>query len=206
MTGQELVDQVKQQGFDNTDAEILGWIDERQKEMVAFARARRDLVSLGNTVVDQQSYSADATIVELLEMTVGGRTYTRGRHADISSAAQDGLVWVGSGIFIPQIDASSVEQFALLPVPTSVEAIVAYAAIRGAAAALGSALVIPDEFVRFLRYGAIATGWELNAEDGNTADRYEAKFEDGKERYRRWIVRRFRGSGPTQIRVAGLNA
>lgn len=207
MTGQELVDQVKQQGFDNTDAEILGWADERQKEMVATARARRKRLSAGPTVADQASYSMPAGVVEIYEVTVDGEPYGRSPHTDIAQANQADLVWVGNGLYVADADSSAVDKITLIPTPEEAGSTVEiYAAVKPDTLTLGGTVFIPDEFVRYLRYGAMATGWDLNAEDGNTSQRYEAGFETGKELYRRWVARRFRGSGPAQIRVKGFNA
>lgn len=207
MTGQDLVNQLKQQGFDNTDAEILTWADERQKEMVAAARARRKLVSIGPTVADQPDYALPASIAHIFEVAVSDAPYSGTIHTDIAAADQSELVWVGNGLWSVGEDSAGVRKVWLIPAPSEAgQTIVLYAAIKADTLTLGGDVYIDDEFVRYLRYGALATGWDLNAEDGNTSDRYEARFEQGVERYRRWVARRFRGSGPAQIRVKGLNA
>lgn len=207
MTGQDLVDRVKPVGFDNTDDEILAWADERQKEMVAAARARRERVAVGNTVADQASYAMPAGIVEIYEVTVGGSPYGRSPHTDIAQANQADLVWVGNGLYVADADSSAVDKITLIPTPEeSGTAIEIYAAIRPVTLTLAGTVFIPDEFVRYLRYGMLASGWDENAEDTGTAERFEQRFEQGVERYRRWVARRFRGSGPAQIRVKGFNA
>ena len=208
MTGQDLVDQLKQLGFDNTDDEILEWANERQKEMVAVARSRRQLVSIGPTVVDQPDYDVPATIVHLFEVAVSGAPYGGTIHTDLALADQSDLVWLGNGLWaVGENEDDGTKKIRLIPAPSEAgQTIVLYAAVRAPELTLAGQVYIDDEFVRYLRYGAMATGWDLNAEDGNTSERYEARFEAGVERYRRWVARRFRGSGPAQIRVKGLNA
>lgn len=207
MTGQDLVDQIKQVGFDNTDDEILGWADERQKEMVAAARARRSLVDIGPTVADQQAYDLPATVVHLFEVTVSDAPYSGTIHTDIALAGQSELVWLGNGLWNVGEDDAGARKLYLIPSPTEDgQTIIAYAALAAETLTLAGDVFIDDQFVRYLRYGAISTGWDLNAEDGGLGERYEARFEQGVERYRRFVNRRFRGSGPAQIRVKGLNA
>jgi hypothetical protein len=210
-TGQQVVDQVKQQGFDNTDTEILGWVDERQKEMVAAARARRKSVSAGPTVAGQGNYTLPEGIVEIFNVRVGtgvlGPLYTRASASVHAAYEQAALSYDGAGFFVPWATNTGTDQFWLVPYPTEAgHTIFIESAIEAETLALADDLFIPDQFVRYLRYGAMATGWDVNAEEGNTSDRYEARFEQGVERYRRWVARRFRGSGPAQIRVKGLNA
>lgn len=207
MTGQDLVDQLKQLGFDNTDLEILGWADERQKEMVAAARSRRQLVSIGPTVADEPEYDLPGNVVHLFEVTVSDAPYSGTVHTDIARAGQSELVWLGDGLWSVTEDDDGNKKVYLIPAPSEAgKTVVLYAATAAPTLTLDGNVYIDDQYVRYLRYGAMATGWDLNAEDGGTSERYEARFEAGVERYRRWVARRFRGSGPAQIRVKGLNA
>lgn len=207
-TGQQLVDQVKIRGFDADDPTILGWLDERQKTMVAEARSRKKRISLGSTVAGTQSYNAPVGIVEIIELTVGGATYTKAPHRSIADVASSQIVVDYPGLlYVVDDDTSAVEKFALIPTPTQAgDAIEAFCAVEPPDMTLGGSIYVPDRYARVLVQGAIATGADLASENPGEADRYEARFDAGVEKYRRWEARRNRGSGPTQIRVAGINA
>lgn len=207
-----LVGEIQRQGsFDATTADVLAWLNRRHKEMVNHARAYRDAVALGTTVSGTQAYALPAGIVELLEVTVAGVVWTRGRHSDIASDAGGWLTLDGlGGLVVPGANASSATVLHLIPVPTdSGQAIVAQAVVSPPDLLLNDTvpLQIDDDSVEALLAGVFATGLSRPGQ-GQQAEAAGqlALFEQGKAEFKRRVARRLRGSGPVMVRMRGVNA
>jgi hypothetical protein len=213
-TVSQLVTDITAEGaFDADPAQVLRWLDRRHKQMCARAGAFRKTASAGVTVAGQQSYAVPAGLLEALEVTVGGVTYTRGRHTDIASG--DALVLGGTGgIFLDTADSAGVQQVALFPVPSdpgdAISVYGLYAAPDLATtpgAGVITSVLVDDDAVEGLLHGVFATALSRPGEARwDLAQAHEASFETACLEFKRRVTRRLRGSGPSQIRVIGYNA
>ena len=210
-TVQDLIDQVKTEAqFDVTDPAALAWLDRRHKKMVVRARAYRKTVTIaGGTVASQRDYPLPSDLVEVLEVTVGGLPYGRATHADLSYGAQGWVVLSGiGGVISSEEDASGGSEIALYPTPTtSTDPILVRGIFRPSDLVVGSdsTIVVPDEFLDSLVSGAIATGLQRQEYRPDLAQSFEQDYESACEEWRRQVRRRYRGAGPTQIRIQGVN-
>jgi len=210
-TVQGLIDQVRLEAqFDVTDAAALAWLDRRHKKMVIRARAYRKTATIpGGTVANQRDYALPSDLVEVLEILVGGLPYGRATHSDLSYGAQ-GWLWLDGvgGVASSEEDSSGGAEIALYPTPTqSSQAIQVRGIFRPASLVVGqdSTILVPDEFLDPLVSGAIATGLTRQEYRPDLAQGFEQDYSDACEEWRRQIRRRYRGAGPTAIRIVGVN-
>lgn len=208
-TVQGLIDSVKSEAqFDVSDSAALTWLDRRHKSMVVRARALRKTASL-TTVASQRDYALPADVVEIMEVTVAGLPYGRATHTDLSYGAQGWVELTGiGGVVASEEDATGGPEIALYPTPTqSSLAILVRAVCRPSTLTVGvdSGIIVPDEFLDALISGAIATGLKRQEYRPDLAQSFEQEFSDASEEYRRRIARRYRGGGPAQIRIQGVN-
>lgn len=207
-----LISDVKTEGgFDATDDQVLRWLNRRWRLMVSEARAFRRVVAVGNTVAGTAFYAFNP--IEAYSFEVGGKPYGKAMRRDIYPAAQDRLIWTGDGgLIVASASSAGVPGIELIPVPSAVEAITSFAAMVPADLtndAAGNTLladVLAGDFHDALVAGALATGLGRLERRKDEARDFEAEFRDGVERLRLRVRRRFRGPGPSQIRVAGVNA
>jgi len=210
-TVQSLIDQVKTEAqFDVTDAQALAWLDRRQKKMAVRARAYRKTATIaGGTVANQRDYPLPSDLVEVLEVTVGGLPYGRATHADLSYGAQGWVELSGiGGVVSSEEDSSGGPEIALYPTPTTAaQAILVRGIFRPASLVVGtdSTIVVPDEYLDSLVSGAIATGLSRQENRPDLAQGFEQDYENACEEWRRQVRRRYRGAGPTPIRIQGVN-
>jgi len=195
--------------FDVTSSQALVWLNRSWRTMLRRARAYRKTVSFGTTTAGDATYDAPAGIVELYSMEVAGVPYGRARRQDVYWNEQGNLSWTyqgETGLFYPDETASAVRQVTLLPAPTETGL-----ALTGLAAttppdltndASGDALLASyaDDHHEGLIAGAMSIGY---MREGNMLAKAstDAVFNGETEEYRRDVKRRFRGPGPTQIRV-----
>lgn len=195
--------------FDITPTTALLWLNRAWRTMLGRARAYVDTVSFGTTSVSDATYDAPSGVIELYSLEVAGVPYGRARRNDVYWNEQGRLSWTyqgETGLFYPDATASSVRQITLLPTPDT-----AGLAITGLAAtfppdltndASGDTLLNAwvDGHYEALIAGAMSIGYSregnLNAKAGT-----DATFNAETEELRRDTKRRFRGAGPTQIRV-----
>ena len=209
-TVQGLIDQVKSEAqFDVTDPQALTWLDRRHKKMVVRARAYRKSESIGPTVANTRDYALPSDLVEVLEVTVNGLPYGRATHTDLSYGAQGWLMLDGvGGVIASEETASGDAEIALYPTPTEngLEVLVR-GVFRPSDLVVGSdsTIRVPDEFLDSLVSGAIATGLERQEYRPDLASGFEQDYEAACEEWRRQIRRRYRGAGPTPIRIQGVN-
>lgn len=213
----ELVEAVLEDGqFDATQAQVLRWLNVRHKQMIARTRSFRKQLSLGNTVAGQSNYALPAGIVEILQVTVGGYVYGQARHNDFAEG-ELGYIWLGGGmggIAGRDDTAAGDQQLRIFPAPKgglSPEPggpISVYAAVEPPQLVVGEdgSIKIPDEYVDALVSGAIATGMLRVEARPDLAQQHEELFEKGCGELLRVVNRRFRGTGPARIRIAGINA
>lgn len=207
MLASELVAAVKSEGgFDVTDLQALGWVNQRYREAVATARWREASVSLGVTVIGQSVYALADRVVEVHAVKVGSAPYSR-------IGAQD-LWYVRSGvrrlrgpggIFAPSYDEDGAKGVDLQPVPdTAGVEITALAAVEPVDLTVLPDLtpIIPSDLHGGLIDGGIAIGLERLDERLQDAAVFKAKFDDMVERLRRRKNSRV-GAGPVQIQIAG---
>ena len=209
-TVQGLIDQVKSEAqFDVTDAAALAWLDRRHKKMTVRARAYRKSVSIGPTVANTRDYALPSDLVEVLEVSVDGMPYGRATHTDLSYGAQGWLLLDGiGGVIASEETASGDAEVALYPTPTQAGLTVTVRGIfRPADLVVGqdSGIEVPDEYLDSLVSGAIATGLARQEYRPDLAQSFEQDFENACEEWRRQLRRRYRGSGPTPIRIQGVN-
>jgi hypothetical protein len=210
-TVQGLIDQVKTEAqFDVTDAAALLWLDRRHKKMVVRARAYRKTATIaGGTVSGQRDYALPSDLIEVLEINVGGLPYGRATHTDLSYGAQGWVMLSGiGGVASSEEDATGGAEIALYPTPTTNASVISVRGIfRPSSLAVGqdSTIVVPDEFLDSLVSGAIATGLQRQEYRPDLAQAFEQDYENACEEWRRQVRRRYRGAGPTAIRIQGVN-
>lgn len=209
-TVQGLIDQVKSEAqFDVADTQALTWLDRRHKKMVVRARAYRKSADIGPTVSGQRDYLLPSDNVEVHEVLVDGMPYGRATHTDLSYGAQGWVVLEGiGGVVTSEEDASGGAELALYPTPTqSGLSVLVRGIFRPDDLVVGqdSRIRVPDEFLDSLVSGAIATGLERQEYRPDLAQMFEQDFSDACEEWRRQIRRRYRGAGPTPIRILGTN-
>lgn len=209
-TVQGLIDQVKSEAqFDVADTQALTWLDRRHKKMVVRARAYRKSAEIGPTVAGQRDYLLPSDNVEVLEVLVDGMPYGRATHTDLSYGAQGWVVLEGiGGVVASEEDATGGPELALYPTPTQGGlSILVRGTFRPDDLAVGqdSRIRVPDEFLDSLVSGAIATGLERQEYRPDLAGSFEQDFTDACEEWRRQVRRRYRGAGPSPIRIRGVN-
>ena len=209
-TVQGLIDQVVTEAqFDVTNDAALAWLDRRHKKMVVRARAYRKSVSVGPTVSGTSDYLLPTDLVEVLEVNVGGLPYGRGTHTDLAYGAQGWLVLDGiGGIISSEETASGGAEIALYPTPTSSGSTITVRGVfRPSSLTVGvdTTILVPDEFLDSLVSGAIATGLARQEYRPDLAQSFEQDYESACEEWRRQLRRRYRGAGPTPIRIRGVN-
>jgi hypothetical protein len=210
-TVQQLVDDVVNEGsFDVTPAQALRWLNRRHRVMVVESRSSRRTVSIGPTVAGQRDYALPVELVQIYEVLVGGTTYTNGRHQDLSLGANGFLVLDGEGgIVSPEETSTGAAEIALYPTPEKDGDTLE---VRGAflpadlSTSDDSTLRVPGDFADALVAGAIATGLRRIEGRPDLAQSFEQEFADGVARLKTQTMKRYRGPGVVQIRVAGVNA
>jgi hypothetical protein len=206
----QLVSAVLDEGqFDATPAQALRWLSVRQRQMCRRAKWYRKTLSIGPTVEGQAAYPLPVEVVEILMVEVGGKVYGHLRHQDPPEGAL-GWVWLGGegGIAGRQDSSSGEPQLWLYPTPEAPAPISVYAVCRPPDLLEGtdSTLVIPGEYVDALVSGAIATGLVRTEDRPDLAGNHEQIFTAACGELTQQSNRRFRGVGPAQIRVQGVNA
>lgn len=199
---------VDESSFDVTPTQALTWLNRSWRTMLSRARAYRKTVSFGTTVADDQTYDAPAGVIELYSLEVAGVPYGRARREDVYWDTQGRLTWTyqgETGLFYPDATASAVQSVTLIPVPGAGLAITGLAATSppdltndGTGDTLLNAWA--DGHFEALISGAMAIGYRREGNAGLRADA-QATFDNEVEELRRDVKRRWRGPGPTQIRV-----
>jgi hypothetical protein len=211
-TVQELLDNVRVEGgFDATEAQALQWLNRRWQTMVTEALAYRKVVAVGTTVAGQGFYPFAP--VKAFSFEVDGVPYGKGRRPDIYADSQGGLWLSGDGgVIVAGADATGARGITLVPSPSAGQAITSFAAVAPPALtndASGNTLllaVLEDQFSDELAAGAMATGLRRLRRRPDLSVAYEQEFAAGTERLRVRTRQRFRGQGPAQIRIVGVNA
>ena len=207
----QLVEQVLSEGeLDAAKSQALRWLTVRQRQMCRRSRWLRKTITLGAVTGGVGTYTVPAEVVEILEVRLGGVVYGHARHVDPAEGAQ-GYVWLGGagGIAGREDTSAGAQVLRLYPTPTASGAVLEiYAVCRPPDLAEGSdsTLVIPGEYCDALVAGAIATAYLRLENRPDLASPHETVFNDGCGELTQQSNRRFRGTGPAQIRVAGINA
>lgn len=212
-----LIERVLEEGgFDAPNSRALEWLTVRQRQMCARSRCYRKTISLGVTVNGQSDYALPAEVLELREVLVGGTLFGPMRHTDPAQGAK-GWLWLGGegGIAGRDDNSAGEPMLRLYPTPApntpQVEPgaeITIYAVCRppDLAEYNDATLKVPTEYVDALVSGAIATGMLRMEARPDLAQAHETIFAAACGELLQATNRRFRGSGPAQIRVAGINA
>lgn len=211
---QDLVDDVRTQGaFDTTDPVILRALTRRHRKMVVRSRIRRATLEIGPTVANDNSYVLPAHVAEVLEVTVNGMTWGRGRHSDLAAGAQGWILLSGpGGLVAPDEDTDGARSLALYPTPTEAGlSIKVHATLKPTldlSVSDDTTLLIPDDYDEALLAGGISALMLSNIGDfrADIARDFEQQFVTGCDELRRDVAKQYRGSGPAQIRVQGINA
>lgn len=209
----QLIEDVRGEGgFDATEAQVLRWLNRKWFQMVTEARAFRKAVAVGTTTAGEAFYPFSP--VEAYSFELNGVPYGRARRPDVYAQEQGRLVWEGDGgLILGGADIAGVRGITLIPAPEEdgLE-ITSFAAVKPDPLtndAAGDALllaVLEDEFSDELVAGAIATALGRLRRRPDLAASYEQVFGGGVDRLLLRTKRRFRGGGPAQIRVQGVNA
>ena len=215
-TVSQLVEAVLNEGqFDASNTQALRWLTVRQRQMCRRSRCYRKTLSIGPTVNAQTAYAVPAEVVEILMVEVDGKVYGHLRMNDPSEGAL-GWIWLGGvGGIAGRYDSSAGEAMLwLYPAPLvggplePGKAISLKAVCRPPDLEEGkdATLVIPGEHVDALVSGAIATGMLRTEDRPDLAAAHEQIFTAACAELTQQTNRRFRGIGPAQIRVQGVNA
>ena len=205
-----LISSVKSEAsFDVSDATALSWLNRRHKAMVSRARALRYTASL-TSVANQRDYALPANVVEIDEVSVNGLPYGMGIHRDLAMGAQGYLILGGvGGLVVSEESSSGAPEIAIYPTPTEAGLSIQVRAIwypADLSTSDNSTLIVPDAYIDALIAGAVATGLKRVENRPDLAQPMEQEFNDACEEWRRQVSRRYRGAGPYQIRVIGVNA
>lgn len=209
----ELVEAVLEEGsFDTSEDRVLKWLSRRQRLMCSRSRCYRKKLELGPTVAGQQAYAVPAEALEIREVQVAGVLWGAGRHSDLPQGAQ-GWLWLerllGSGITTREDSSAGDSLLALYPIPSEAGlTITAYTVCEPPDLKAGddTTLVVPPTMDEALINAAMATGLLRLEARPDLAAPLEAAFGASCEELARSTARRFRGTGPAQIRVVGFNA
>lgn len=182
MTFDELVTAVRDQGgFAVTDSAIGGWINERHREAVAKTKWLEREQSLGVTVVDQGDYDIPANVVDIVALYLAG---TDGpiRHRRVSTTdmwqVKAGQRHYSTSVFAPKFGTADQKRIELWPPPEVAGInIVTLAAVVPATMVSGASPVIPEDMHGALLDGAIGLGLKRIDERHDSAQLYEATFQ-----------------------------
>lgn len=207
----QLVADVLEEGqFDADEAKVLRWLSRRQRTMCARSKCFRRAIQLGPTVAGQPAYAVPAEVVEIREVRVAGVVYGQGRHVDIAQGAGHYLWLSGTGgIAMREDSGAGVTELSVFPVPTDSGIELAITAVCLPPDLLttdDTTLVVAPNFHEALVNGAIATGMLKVEARPDLAGPFETLFNEACEELAGQTGRRFRGAGPAQIRVIGVNA
>jgi len=212
----QLVAQVLEEGqFDASPTQALRWLTVRQRQLCRRSKWYRKTLSVGPTVSGQATYTVPAEVVEILMVEVDGYVYGHLRHRDPADGSK-GWIWLGGvgGIAGRQDTSGGEQQLLLFPTPlpgARVEpgkTINVWAVCRPPDLVEGqdATLVIPGEYMDALVSGAIATAMTRTEDRPDLAANHEQIFQAACGELTQQSNRRFRGVGPAQIRLTGVNA
>lgn len=212
----QLVGEVLEEGqFDASGAQALRWLTIRQRLMCRRSKWWRKSLSVGPTVEGEATYPVPGEVVEILMVEVDGKVYGHLRHQDPSEGAL-GWIWLGGtgGIAGREDTGAGEQQLRIFPTPLAGgplepgKPISVYAVCRppDLSETDNTTLVIPGEYMDALVAGAIATGMVRTEDRPDLAASYEQTFTAACQELTQQSNRRFRGVGPAQIRVVGINA
>lgn len=212
-TVQGLIDDVvNESGVDATQPMVLRDLNRRWSQMLSDAKAYRKQVTVGTTTAGTAFYAVSA--LEVYYFAVDGAPYGKARRQDIYGYSLGTLIWVGldQGLVVADADATGIKGVTLIPEPTETGlSITMFAAVEPpelTADAAGDTLLTANlerDLMGPLTDGVMSDRyrrehrWDLAA----TA---EASYAGGVDKLRRRANRRFRGSGPAQVRILGINA
>lgn len=210
---------ISEGGFDPGDVSgsppssptVLRWLTNRHYKMVSRSKCYRKTVDIGPTVAGQRDYALGEDVVEIYEVLVGGIPYGRGRHVELAQGARGFLLLddPDAGLMTAEESATGAREIALFPTPgtSGVSITVRAAWLPGELSVSDDAtLRIPPDFRDALIAGGIATGLRRIEQRADLAAPFESEYSDACEELRRQVSRRYRGTGPAQIRVQGYNA
>lgn len=213
MTPDEMVAAVVQQGgFDTRSANvsvatILGWLNEKRREIVGESRWAKAIRELGPTVVAQSQYELPGDVVDVMGVRVGGgRPLLRIGTADLwELQSGGGRIVGGAGGFAPNFTTSGVSVVELWPAPGEAgQPISALVAALPPDLALGGAAdtLLPEDVQQGIVDGAIGIGFSRIYERPSDGAAHEARFQAKLQKLSRRANSRV-GSGPVRIRVSG---
>jgi hypothetical protein len=192
-------------------AGALTRLNRAHRRMCARAKSYRKTVAVGNTVAGTSDYALD--VIEAYTFEVGGVPYGRARQGDSFAYGLGQLTWRSpgnGGLIVAEADSSGVQGIRLIPTPDSSSAglaITSFAAVTPpdlVAGGAASTIHVDQDFYDALVEGAVATTLRRQGE-GDPAGSDQI-FDGACEELRQRVARRYRGSGPSQIRVQGVNA
>lgn len=193
-------------GFGVTDAKALEWINAAQKLMIARAKAMRRTLD-GITTDGTGTVETPLSVVELYWVRIDGVSYQKVPRDTMEALRADDAVLSFPGLaYAVEADTSGVPTFEVYPAPDAGLDVECFAAVVPDGQVAADTPHIPDEYVDALVEKGAARGYAYVPEQLGAADRFEARFDATCQEYSRRVARQWRGSGPTQIRVVGLNA
>lgn len=205
----ELLDQVTTEfGLDVTPAQALRAFNQAHRKMVARSKCFKAPLVLAQTVAAQAAYDMDPDILELHELTVGGKAWTRRGHR-VVRAVYDGLLGFrspnGDGIYAETFSAAGTRQVWLYPTQAAGLDIVALSSLRAPKLATTDRPLVPAEYHEALVYGTIGPLVRRTESRQGEADAFRLLFDEAiaeLEAANKRVVR----AGPSQARVVGYQA
>lgn len=190
---------------DDTTAGEL--VNDAYKSMVARAHYLQKEVALGDTVALQERYELPEDVVDLKELWVGGDDYLQVSTRELARL-KNGKARLPSGwdrAFAATFEDDGSSTFGLFPIPDAGgAALVGLAAVTPPDLTGTQVPLVPVEFHKYIRDGAVADGLQLIDERHDSAAPFEARYEAGVGLLGRRKHSRV-GSGPIQARVKGAH-
>jgi len=195
--------------FDVPEPQALGWLSRAQRKMCARTGAYRKRITLATTVAEKGSYAVPPEVSEILQVDVEGTLYGFVRRYDASVQAPvfiwEGATmgWHGAG---RDDDEEGNPELMLYPVPSEGGSLIEIWAVcvpPALSSTDDTTLKIPPDFYDALVSGAIATGYLRVEGRADLAAPHASIFNEACTELRKQVNRRFRGAGPTFIRLQG---
>lgn len=204
----DMVNAVRVEGnFDVDEPTALKWLSRSHGRLCVRATCVRRRLPIGPSVKEQAAYAVPAAVAQILEVLVAGQKYDMGRHTDISVGQY--LVLDSAGVTAEDATEAGGAQISLIPVPGEDGLTIELFAICRPSPLLvadDTTVKVPEEHDETVIAGAMAIGLAREAMRPDLAADFKAQFDEGCTELLKSTRRRFRGAGPTQIRVRGRNA
>lgn len=211
MLASDMVSKVRNEGgFDSTatntdDTSILGWINEKYREMVAEAKWLKAVRTLSPISAGGSTYAIpeDVTDVRSAHLATGGVRYTLVQLEDLWSLKMGEASMSSGGALSANYESDTDPYIELWPATggANIEALVA---VIPSALTSSDSPKVPEDVQPAIVDGAIGVGLDRVYSRPDLAGGKEAEFQKGVQKLQRRANSRI-GSGPMQARIYGVN-